>query len=345
MHSFPYAACGMLLALATSSMACAADDDSRPEAPEVSSQSTVVGCCGATASDPNVDGLRLSLSWSDGGSEGNVGNGVYLAPYTSAAISLFDGSNWVTRIASTTAPDTAPSAFWLTENTTYDIFAYWSGTDVRLEAIPWTSETGSGLAAQDGVEVKPNDPTRRFVGAVATGPGSSISDVYHTRHIWNRYNRIAHEVRISPIPIGAQQGVVAYDWTYTNPNNVWRSASNDGFLPIKVLVGGRFMHQSYVSVSAQSMAYTSAGTGWFATGIGIDSATVNSAQVGDLALALNYTNGWGHTTAYYEGFLDPGKHTIRWLETGSGTSMTYTFLGHSRSSPFGKTGLVGWIMM
>lgn len=329
----------VLLGLTATTMACevGTDDESRPETPAVSSQSTVVGCCGATSSTPDIDGLRLTLTEAVQQLDSPLSASVYAAPYTSDMIALFDGNAWITRKASP-VPYINPTQ---TPNAVYDVFAYWSGTEVRLEVIPWPSGGRNTLGVQDGVQVKNGDATRRYIGVVANGSNGWLRDTATDRFVWNRYNQVPRQV--------ATDMFSAWNWQYTNPGNAWRAAGNGNVPAVNVVVGaghpqnatGNVIGGSYASVHAQSMAYTTSSSGWIAAGIGIDSSTANSAQVANLAFASPTV--WAYSTAFYEGYLPAGMHSIKWLEVASGTP-TYVFLGKDPVSP-GKTGMVGWIMM
>jgi len=71
---------------------------------------------------------------------------LYYTPYVGNGIALFDGtSTWTVR----TFSELSLSLSGFTANTNYDIFAYWTGSAVALEAESWgtnTSYSGTGLA-------------------------------------------------------------------------------------------------------------------------------------------------------------------------------------------------------
>lgn len=71
---------------------------------------------------------------------------IYYTPYVGNGIALFDGSStWTVR----TFSELSLSLSGFTANTNYDIFAYWTGSAVALEAESWgtnTAYSGTGLA-------------------------------------------------------------------------------------------------------------------------------------------------------------------------------------------------------
>lgn len=321
--------------LSTSIVGCAvsADDQSHSAAPDVNAlESPVVACPGLGGADPMVDGLRLTLDNGDPvPSTSLITTRLWAAAYTSATIAIFDGNSWVARIASPLPHVDAPTI----TNTTYDVFAYWNGSAVGLELVPWPSV----LATQDGVQVKSGDPTHRYLGAVATFTIAAFFDALRARLVWNRYNQVPREIAIS----------ATGSWNYNNANSVWREAGGDISNQVEVLagsMGGSTTNSggTYVSAQAHALGYPlNASTGYVGTGIGIDSSTVNSAQVGDLGLCTN-APWYGLVTASYEGYLTAGRHSIRWLEIGWG-AFNYFFFGNITTPPFGKYGMSGFVTM
>lgn len=320
--------------LAASAWGCATEtEEPPPEGPEIDAHKTeVVGCCGAGgAADPTMNGLRLTLESGVAVPVGDVtGTQLRVAPHTSATIALYDGSAWVARTA-----DPLPTATSAAANANQHVFAYWNATQVALELVPWNGTPDAQIALQDGVQVKAGDPTRRYIGAVASDASGVFSDSQQKRLVWNRDNQVPR-----PISVLGSGG-----WFYNNANGVWREAAGGTSYRVGVLAGVVNGGATYLSVKAQAMGHpTNITQGWVATGIGIDSSTVTSAQYGSLALGLS-SGQYGHVTATYEGYLTAGTHTVRWLETGNGSGANYFFLGTPSSPAFGRLGMSGWVLM
>jgi len=67
---------------------------------------------------------------------------IYYTPYTGNGIALFDGSStWTVR----TFSELSLSLSGFTANTNYDIFAYWTGSAVALEAESWGTNTAYNI--------------------------------------------------------------------------------------------------------------------------------------------------------------------------------------------------------
>lgn len=325
-------------ALAVSAAGCTEDVQS-PMSHEIVNVEAVadpVGsdCCGVPVADPATNGLRLSLV-SDVAVPGTDTLGAstaYLVPFESSTISLYDGGVWVARTMSATAELETTSV----ANTSYDVYAYWSGTDVLLEmeATPVTPT----LELQDGVQVKSGAASHRYVGVLVTNASGAFEDSQKNRLVWNRNNQVPRAVN----------GVDLTSWYYTGNQSTWREVRANAASRVKVaagiLDGSAGVAGAYASVQAVEMCLVSSGTNgaFVATGIGIDSPTINSAQTVELASAT--TTVYAHAFSSYEGYLEPGIRTLHWLEIGQ-TGTTFYCIGSSNSPPFGRLGLSGTVVM
>lgn len=118
----------------------------------------------------------------------NLGHGRCRIAKSGANIVLngYDGAsliiNGVLRSFTPGTPSLSPSG--LTPGTNYYIYAYWDGTEVKLEA----STTGHSTHT-DGVEIKTGDATRTLVGLARCVTGPAWADSLTQRLILNWFNR------------------------------------------------------------------------------------------------------------------------------------------------------------
>lgn len=257
---------------------------------------------------PTVDlstcGLRLSLTTAVPITTADVTGAttLYFTPCTSGSIALYDGTNWYMR----TTAEISIALGTLTSGANYDVFAYWTGSAVALEfSAAWTNDTtrANAITRQDGVWVKSGTTTRRYVGTFRTTSTTQTADALLNRYLWNMYNRDARQLRVTD---------TTDSWSYTTAAfRQTRATSTNRF---EYVTG---MADALVRAHAYGIGATSnAAAQVVASGVGIDSTTVNSAQIfgGNDALALNA--GGQSLHAEYRGFPGLGYHAINWLEYG-----------------------------
>jgi len=141
--------------------------------------------------DNTVNGMRLTLESGQpvSVSNQNAKTTLYLTPYISNRLALYYDSKW--NIYETAEVSLSLSS--LTASTAYDIFAYWSGSAVVLEALAWSTLTAraTAIVRQDGVWVKSGDATRRYIGTIIiNASGGQTDDAYTKRFVWNLQNRV-----------------------------------------------------------------------------------------------------------------------------------------------------------
>lgn len=326
-------------ALALSAAGCG-DDEAAPTraalTPDVNDVSgpVVTGCCGGAVADPATNGLRLSLVSNVAVPKADTidSTTAYFVPFESSTIALYESGAWIARTMTTTA---SVANDGVSANTSYDVYAYWSGTVVLLEKVA-TPGTPT-LVLQDGVQVKAGDAKRRYVGVLATNAAGKFEDSAKNRLVWNRNNQVPRDV----------SGVDLNAWYYTGP--AWREVRGNAASRVTVaagiLNGSAGISGAYASVQAVGMCVVSGGgsTAYVASGIGIDSQTTNSAQVVRQHQAT--TTVYAHSSASYEGYLAPGIRTISWLEGAQSAAITFYCIGAATSPPFGKLGMSGSIVM
>jgi hypothetical protein len=272
---------------------------------------------------PSVSGLRLTLTTATPVTSGDVtaATTIYLTPYLSGQIRIYTGTEWVTR--DTTEVSLAVGT--LAAGGIYDVFAYWTGSAVALErSAAWATAAArtDALARVNGILTKSSDRTRLYVGTFRTQTTTTTEDSRNRRFVWNMYNRVRRELWVQD---------TTGSWTYINPNGVWRNVRANAANLIEFVCG----EATEITVRASIGCSTTAASG-FATGIGINSTTVNSAQ-----MVGNWVNASGHVAkaqADYVGTLALGYYTIWWLESGQSNALTYTFQG---SGNVWKSGMSG----
>ena len=156
---------------------------------------------------------------------------IYYTPYKGNKISLYNGSTW--EIFTFIEPSL--SLVGLTADTLYDAFAYDNVGTVTLEALAWAnSDAGvstrtTALAYQDGILVKSDDATRKYLGTFRTTiegetefsfGGRSENGTEAKLYVWNYYNRINFSSYVASS---------SSSWSYASINPLtapWRKAKD-----------------------------------------------------------------------------------------------------------------------
>jgi hypothetical protein len=270
------------------------------------------------AAVPTSPGLRLSLTTGTPVTTSDVTGAttLYLTPYTSGSIIIYNGANWVSYLT----PEVSLALGTLTNNTNYDVFASYSGS-VGLSLVAWTNSTtrATALVRQDGMYVKSGATSQLYVGTIRTTSTTTTEDSFLNRYVWNMYNRVPKIMRVTESTA---------TWTYAT--NAYRSANGNAANAFSYVAGDVSRLFAHTSVMANASA-----TG-AATGIGIDSTTSNSAStfVGAPGGAAYYES------ATYNDYPAIGSHTINWIESAtSGSSVL--FYGNET---FGVSGMHGEIL-
>lgn len=245
---------------------------------------------------------------------------IYFAPYGGDRIALFSGTLWKTL----TFTERTLALGTLTSGLPYDIFAYDSSGVVTLESLAWASGTArtTALTTQDGILVKSGATTRRYLGTFYTTSTTQTEDSASKRFLWNYYNRV-------------NKNLVAIDttdyWTYTiatyRPSN---NNTTDGIGRFSCVVGWQ---DSFVKVERQAAVYWGSYSA-IGVGIGVDSTSVNSAQIQGGRIGSD-----GSCSAFLNYALPVGYHYIQSLEAAYATGVC-TWVGDYGLS-YNQTGMVG----
>lgn len=230
---------------------------------------------------------------------------LYYTPFRGDWIDLYDGTNWVRR--QFTELSLAVPA---TTNTMYDLFAYDNAGVVAIEALAWTNDTtrATALTTQNGVLVKTGQTTRRYLGSFrTTGVSGQTADSLITRYVWNYYNRVERPMIV----------VDTTDlWNYTTATYRQARASTANQLDMVIGVSEDVVSASVIGVFANTSAGVTAGVG-----VGVDSTSVNSAQLMSGTVSQSVSNG-NETRAEWRGYPGVGRHTLVWLERSEAAGTT-----------------------
>lgn len=249
---------------------------------------------------------------------------LYYTPYVGDRISLYDGTNWV--------PNTFTElslALTLTSGKNYDVFVWNnSGTLTLATGTAWTNDStrANALVRQNGVWV--NNVAEgsmaqyrgRYVGTIrASGSnttedsGFPAVDTVPKRYVWNMYNRVRR-------PLVCRDSTNS--WAYTTA--AYRQARAATTNQIEFVIG---LTEVPVKAHCRALADNSAGGNPnVAVGIGVDSTTVDSANL--KGNEINVQNMHMPIEAYYQGYPALGFHYLAWLEY-SDASGTTTWYGDS----------------
>lgn len=249
---------------------------------------------------------------------------VYFTPHNGFGIGLYNGSGW-DWVTFTERSVAVPS----TTVTPFDVFAYNNAGTVTLETLDWTNDTtrATNLTTQNGVYVKSGDATRRYLG---TGRTTAVSgqteDSKSKRYLWNACNR-------EPKKLLAQ--ATNASWSYDT--STWRPAVNSTTVGTTRVewVAGLSVEPVNLRVFVSKIYHATAVT--LAVGIGINSTTVNSANIyGGISGPAN-----NPASAFYRGIPSVGYSYGQWLEFGGGGTGQQVIGTAATGGNQQKAGLIG----
>lgn len=273
------------------------------------------------------NGGRLTLTTGTPVTTSNVtaATTIYYTPYISDYISLYDGSS----LWQTYAFNELNIAVPATTNTMYDVFIYLSGGVLTLEAVSWTNDTtrATAIVLQDGVYVKSGATTRRYLGSFrTTAVSGQTEDSLTKRWLYNYNNRVNRQMVVTD---------TANTWTYSTAS--YRQANANTANQLDFIQGVAEDNVTAIVTHRASSSGTTARN--ISVGVGLDSTTVNSAQVfvgGAVTSALTTASP---QIANYYGIPSAGRHYLAWLEYGGGTD-TQTWYGDNGATLL-QTGIQG----
>lgn len=254
---------------------------------------------------------------------------LYLTPYKTNVISLYDGSQW----SDTSFTEVSASLAGLTASRPYDVFAYLSSGNLTLDLTAWTSATvrATALATQDGRLVKSGATTRRYLGTIyINSTGGQTDDSLTKRSVWNYANRVRR-------PLLKQPGS---NWTYSTATI--RQANGSTANQVEVMVG---VAEVTLDVQLMMLAANSTGGITVVVGIGEDSTTAMSAE----AVGAGYTRLATAAVIYPAGPVRLtkipaiGRHVYAQLEYSEAVATTTFYSSDPASTSAAKGGLIGAI--
>lgn len=280
---------------------------------------------------------------------------IYYTPYKGDVFSYYDGSEWVNaNPGQIQLPLDSNSGHtnYHASGTVFDVFLFRDGVSgpFRLGSGPgWSSLTSRGysLSYRDGILMNAATMTIRYgnasgdttslvaeravyVGTFYATANGQTEDSDTRRMLWNTYNRASRFLNCSDS---------TNSWAYTTaafrPSN---NSTSIGVGRVAVVLGlAEDVIQAYNVNSTRNTNTAPVVAG----GIGIDSTTINSAQV--YGLVIGVTNSYLQHTSYYRGTPSIGYHYIQRLEYSEAVG-TSTWAGDVNSPGVVNQGLIVDIM-
>ena len=271
----------------------------------------------------NFNGFRLTLTSDTPVTTADVSAAgtIYMTPYTSKLIGLYDGSSW--QLISTAQMSVAADSG---TDQVFDIFFDYNGGTPQLVTLDWTNDTtrATALVYQDGVLCKTGDLQQRYLGTARTKTGSQVSDTIAFRHLWNYYNRIDKDMYVEE---------PANSWTYTTATI--RQANANTANQLDFVIG---VDEDVVKANVYTTAYNGTQNIQLVVGVGLDSTTTMSglhpkgkSATGAMTLVASYNS---HTGI--------GRHFLAWLEHSQAIGST-VWTGDDNTPTTCQSGITGII--
>jgi hypothetical protein len=341
-------------AAAAASATAAATAETNAETAEANAEAAALQAAASTslAIAPTYPGGRLTLASGVPVTVSDI-TGVTTIYYTPAFgnnIPLYNGSSWVattfTELSLALSANAAHTGYHQSGNN-FDLYVFSDAGTLRLgtNVTKWSTSTARGAGNAEveffqGRWVNKNTVSMRFgsaagntvsvpartglyVGSFRTNvsaDGQAV-DTNQRRHLYNAYNQTARVIT---------NNLNGITWTYNTA--AFRVADNDTDHSVIVLAG---LEGSHINLTFLGQAYNGVdGTvRSVQVGIGVNSTTVNSAQLFASA-AYQRQNEFCFPVAHYRGGVALGNQPFYALEYGPGA-------GTTTWAAFGTTGLAG----
>ena len=218
---------------------------------------------------------------------------LFFTPYNGDVVGLYDGSEWDLFEFN----ELSLSLSGLAANTNFDIFIYNNNGVLTLEATAWTNDStrATGLAFQDGVYVRSNATTRRYLGTIrTTGTIGQCEDSTTRRLVWNLYNQTTRHLYT---PYSAAHTYTTSAWRPFNNNTTIGQGRHDYVLGLT----------SYLTLMVQGQANSAC-----LLAAGVDTTTSPASPYGGASTALANFGFVSQVTS----ILGAGYHFTQSLEYG-----------------------------
>ncbi len=234
-----------------------------------------------------------------------------------AHISTIDSATQVTVSVANSGSTTNAVTFKLAASTNYDVFlAYNNGKPQLMWSQVWSSDTARTNGINMGVNgvwlntapissgyanIAAN--TGVYLGTIRTVAVGQLEDSLLHRYVFNYYNRVDRALFVTD---------TTSSWNYTTAT--WRQVRATTSNKVEMVIG---INDELVSAIANEASFN-ASNAQCATGVGIDSTTINSAQqYGSWAISQGC-----QLTSFYWGYPGIGYHALNWLEISQAVGTT-----------------------
>ncbi len=193
----------------------------------------------------------------------------------------------------------------------YDLFLYWTGSALDIEALSWTNDTtrvARDVDADTGFLVKGGDSTRLFIGTVLMKTTTQTEDSFACRYLINAYNQEPRELAYTSASASWDLGPVAWERAEAS------ASSNFNYLCAEA--------GATILINACIIGAGLGGAVHAEVGIGHDQYAVDDSTI---ELGANLSNTWGTLPiqASYRGRPGIGPHTTWWLQKAGGSVRYY----------------------
>lgn len=155
---------------------------------------------------------------------------IYFTPYLGNKVGLYNGTSWKLY----TFTEKSISLAGMAANRNYDVFGYASAGTLVIEALAWTSDLAraTALTTRDGVHVRADDVTRRYLGTFrTTATIGQCEDSEARRYVWNLYNQVQRHLFYTAIDIHIYNSATERAWNNNTAHRFqWVQGSAQSFM-------------------------------------------------------------------------------------------------------------------
>ena len=250
---------------------------------------------------------------------------IYFTPYVGNRCALYDGANW----RHVTFSETSLSLGTNAANTNWDVFAYLAGTTLTLESVDWANQYDRqiNLSRQNGVRVRSNAVTRRYLGTYrTTATIGQTEDSFERRLVWN----VGHPVR-RLMRVLEDTNV----WSYTAA--MFRQVRDSSANQLLFVLGDTRLVTAVAKASGSSDGIERVGY------LAIGEDTTSTPIANSFIITWSFTGSQlAVPPAEAQRYSRVGAHTWTWLERGPGSG-TINWFGDDGGAGLLQTGIWGWI--